>query len=58
MCCVPVDSFSYFGVFMHELYSSFASVVKQSKDGLVALGFPAFTIEDFHELVCDLSLSV
>ena len=32
--------------------SRFKEVITKSKDSLVALGFPTFTIEDFHSVVC------
>lgn len=30
----------------------FKEIASKSKDELVSLGFPQFTIEDFHDTVC------
>lgn len=32
-------------------YESFRNLAEQSKDRLVQLGFPQFTLEDFHDTV-------
>lgn len=33
-------------------YFSFENFAKNSKERLIALGFPPFTLEDFHDIVC------
>lgn len=35
-------------------YESFKALAEQSKDKLIKLGFPQFTLEDFHDTVCKL----
>lgn len=37
-----------------EEYEKFRELALKSKDNLVALGFPQFTVEDFHDTVRDL----
>lgn len=34
-----------------EEYDKFRDLARKSKDSLVALGFPQFTVEDFHDTV-------
>lgn len=34
-----------------EEYNKFRELALKSKDSLVALGFPQFTVEDFHDTV-------
>ena len=36
--------------FVHRFYK----IAKDSKDELIALGFPKFTLEDFHDMVSHL----
>ena len=43
ICCVK-------NVFI--VSNRFKDIAAKSKDDLLALGFPQFTIEDFHETVC------
>ena len=43
ICCVK-------SVFI--VSNRFKDIAAKSKDDLLALGFPQFTIEDFHETVC------
>jgi len=33
-------------------YQEFKKLAEESKEKLVQLGFPSFTLEDFHETVC------
>jgi len=40
-----------------EEYDKFRDLALKSKDSLVALGFPQFTVEDFHDTVRCLMLS-
>lgn len=36
----------------------FKEIAAKSKEELVSLGFPALTIEDFHDVVCTLVIDV
>lgn len=51
-CFFRAVLFAYLERLIHDPsdYARFQSVAKHSKDSLVAFGFPALTIEDFHEL--------
>lgn len=37
-----------------EEYEKFQKYVRDSKDSLLALGFPKFTVDDFHDTVISL----
>ena len=39
------------------LYYRFKTLASQSKDELVSLGFPSFTIEDFHQVVSSILIA-
>lgn len=41
-----------------SLENRFKTLASQSKDELVSLGFPSFTIEDFHQVVSSISIYI
>jgi len=54
-CFFRAFTFSYFDSLIGDKkeYDRFFPIAKESKDKLVELGFPAFTIEDFHDNFMD-----
>jgi hypothetical protein len=38
-------------IFCHIFFIRFRDLAAKSKDNLVELGFPQFTVEDFHDIV-------
>lgn len=50
-CFFRAFAFAYLERLLHDqaAYQRFSSIAQRSKDSLVELGFPQFTIEDFHD---------
>ncbi|KAL1139887.1 hypothetical protein AAG570_006864, partial [Ranatra chinensis] len=51
-CFFRAFGFAYFEQLMynHDKFSSFEDFARRSKDKLISLGFPPFTLEDFHDV--------